>query len=134
MDSDVLILQHVTHLALRRIEHPAVPTSASLTRNIRIVDRRRDADRCCGSTEKIAHVVRDAVEEIRSVIEASRQILLLENLVDENEVMCWAGCSVEGRMRLKKKIPVALLVDDYGVNDLMSELAFQLCKDGSKRL
>ena len=103
MDLDVFLLQVLptTSFALRHIEHPVVPAPAPLTRNVRVVDRRGDADRCRGPTEQGAHVVRYAVEKVRRVLEFSGQLVLLEifeYLVHEDEVVCWAGGPGEGGM------------------------------------
>ena len=70
MDLYVPILQvGLTTRLIQRVKDPAVPASAPLARQVGIVDRWRDADGCCGSTEQVAHVVRYAVEEIGSVLE-----------------------------------------------------------------
>ena len=92
-----------THLACRRIEDPVVPTPAPLTRNVCVENRWRNADRCCGSAEEVAHIVGYAVEIVGSVLEATRQLFRsvpLKDLVHEDKVMCWASGTLEGGVRL----------------------------------
>ena len=107
VNRDIAILKSIVTagLAFGRIKHPTVPAPAPLTCNVCVVNRRRDADGRCRSTEKKAHPVSYAVKVIGGVLVGFRQLFLpvllpvrFEDFIQKDEVVCWAGSPGKGRV------------------------------------
>ena len=132
MDRDVSILKPFVvtgQLALRRVEDPVVPTPTSLARNVRVEDWGRDADRCGGSAEEVAHIVGYAVEVVGSVLKGTRQLRwgeISEDFVHEDKVMGWASGTLECGVRLQIKVPVFFCIHNFGIYDLDLDLVYYI--------
>lgn len=95
-----------------RVEKITQEASSTRANQIGIVRRRTDTNRLRRTTEHVAHLVSEVLEDIsRAGAGAVSRVAGVEDLIPDGEVVSRTGSSLEGGVSLQEEVPVACLGD-----------------------